>query len=215
MNEIVGIVRAQLDGLLELLEQSKTRYCETTLEAARSQAADYRKRARRVARERVHRAVSSERERMERELRLAVAGIETEQRRLGRQRDLELIRTGWTALEDALRARWRDDEGRRGWVDAALQAAGSLIPGKDWTIEHPADWPEDERDRALARAREVFGVKARSASADDLEAGLRIVNGGTVLDMSPPGILAQRRTIEAELLAELGDRPHDAGGEEA
>ena len=183
--------------------------------AARAQAGDYTRRARRVARERVRRAVSGERERMEREMRLAAAGIETEQRRLGRQRDLELIRAGWTAIEDALRARWCDDKGQRRWVDAALQAAGSLMPGKDWTIEHPADWPERERSRALARAREVFGVEARSAAADDLQSGLRIVNGGTVLDMSPKGILAQRRTIEAELLAELGDPPGGTGGEES
>jgi len=211
MTEIVGVVRAQLDSLLELLEQSRAGYCKTTLDAAHAEAADYRKRARRIARERVRRAVSDERERMERELRLAAAGIETEQRRLGRERDLELIRAGWTALEEALQARWRDNEGRRGWVDAAFSAAGSLLPDKEWTIEHPVDWPEDERERALARARKDFGVEARGVAADDLDCGLRIVNGGTLLDMSPQGILAQRRTIEAELLAEFGARPDKAG----
>jgi hypothetical protein len=64
----------------------------------------------------------------------------------------------------------------------------------------------------LARAREDFGVEARGIAADDLDCGLRIVNGGTLLDMSPQGILAQRRKIEAELLAEFGARPDDAGG---
>jgi len=207
MTEIVGVVRAQLDSLLELLEQSKAHYCESTLAAAHAQATDYRKRARRIARDRVRRAVGDERERMERQLRLAAAGIETEQRRLGRRRDLELIRAGWTALEDALRARWRDGDGRRCWVDSALAEAGSLMPGRAWTVEHPADWPGDEQQRALAQAKDAFGVEARFVAAEDLECGLRIVNGGTLLDMSPQGILAQRRAIEAELLAEFADAP--------
>ena len=158
MTEIVGVIRAQLDSLLELLEQSETNFCRSTLEAAHAQAADYRKRARRVARERARRAVSDERERMER-------------------------------------------------VDAALEEAGSLMLGKSWTIEHPADWPEDERERARARAKVAFGVDAQCVPADELDCGLRVVNGGTLLDMSPQGILAQRRAIEADLLAEFGAAP--------
>jgi hypothetical protein len=212
MTEILGVVRAQLDALLELLDKARRAYCERTLREARDQAGGYLKRARRVARERVHRAVGDERDRLERELRLAAAGIETEQRHLGRQRDLELIRAGWVALEEALQDRWADPQARREWAQAAIEEAGELLLGKDWTIEHPEDWPDEESSAAAATATEMFAVEAAFKASSEVPAGLRIRNGGSLVDMSPAGLLAHRRSIEADLLAEVQDTARGGQG---
>lgn len=214
MTEIVGIVRAQLDALLELLQEARETYCKDTMARAREEARGYVARARRTARERVGRAVGDERERIEREVRLAAAALETEQRRLGRQRDLELIRAGWKALEKALHERWEDDAGRREWAAAAVEEAGRMLLGKDWKVEHPEGWPGPERDAAADAAKSRFGAGTEFEASPEVAAGLRIRHGGTLIDMTPAGILAHKRAIEAELLAEFGpESPHGAGDE--
>ena len=78
-----------------------------------------------------------------------------------------------------------------------------MLLGRDWTLEHPQDWPDEERDRAIELAQERCGAKVTTRPADGLKAGLKILSGGALVDMSIPGLLANERTIEGELLAEF------------
>jgi hypothetical protein len=203
MNEIVGVVRAQMDALLELLERARAAHCREARDKAEWQAADWRKRARRDARERVGKAAREERERLEHEIRMARAEIDTELRKQARVRDLELIRAGRVALGEALAQRWRNAAAQREWVEAALAEAAGVLLGRNWTLEHPADWPAGARAAAVELAGARHGAKIELRATADLDAGLRILEGGAGIDMSIAGLMANARTIEGELLAEI------------
>jgi hypothetical protein len=203
MKETDSIVRMQVDALMELLEQSRSAQCQQARESAELQATELRRHARRVARERVSKAAHEERARLEREVRMVEAEIETEQRRRARRRDTLLIETGHKLLAEALAARWKDRAGRAEWAETAVREAGDVLLGRAWVLEHPAGWADDERDRALALARERCGAEVDAKPADGLEAGLHIRSGGALVDMSIPGLLANERSIEGELLAEF------------
>jgi hypothetical protein len=203
MNEIDGIVRTQADALMQLVAQSRDAQCQEVRERAGLQATDFRRAARKQARERVSRAAHEERERLDREVRMVEAEIETEQRKRARRRDMELISAGRDALREALAARWENRAERAAWAEIAVMEAAEVLLGREWTLEHPADWADEESDAALALARERCGAQVTAKAVDELDAGLRIRSEGALVDLSIPGLLANVRTIEGELLAEV------------
>lgn len=211
MNEIDGIVRTQVDALMELLEQSRSAHCSEVLEQAELQAADIRRRARRIARERVSKAAHEERARLEHEVRMVEAEIETEQRKQARKRDMALIAAGIEKLQQTLASNWEVRAEREKWAESAVLEAAAVLLGREWTLEYPAGWAKEEREHALAFAREHCGAKIKAEQADSLAAGLRIRSEGALVDMSVPGLMANERTIEGELLAEFN---RTAKGEE-
>lgn len=206
MKQTDSIVRMQVDALMALLEQSRSAQCQQARDAAELQAAELRRRARRAARERVSKAAHEERARLEREVRMVEAEIETEQRRSARRRDGALIAAGRKLLADAFAARWARAEARREWAACALEEAAGVLLGRDWTLEHPADWPYAERKQAIELAGERFGATVATQPVDGLSTGLRIRSGGALVDMSIQGLLANERSIEGELLAEFNRR---------
>lgn len=210
MNKGDGIVQTQVHALKELLEQSRTSHCNQAREQAELQAAEIRRRIRRQARERVRKAAGEERERLEREIRMVRAEIETEHRKRARKRDTALITAGRAMLAEALASRWRDAGGRREWTTNALAEAAEVLRSREWRLEHPEDWPAEERDRLIADAEARFGASIKAEVVDGLESGLRINCGGALVDMSIPGLLANERAIEGELLAQFN---RAAGGE--
>lgn len=203
MNETDGIVRTQADALMQLLEQSRDAQCREARERAGLQAAELRRAARKQGRERVSRAAHEERERLDREVRMVEAEIETEQRKRARRRDMELIAAGRDTLREALAARWRNRAERAAWAEVAMIEAAEVLLGREWTLEHPADWADEERDAALTLAREHCDAQVTAKAVDELDAGLRIRSEGALVDLSIPGLLANVRTIEGELLAEF------------
>lgn len=212
MNETDGIVRAQVGVLMQLLEQSRDSQCKEALEQAEAQANALRRSARKLARERVSRAAHEERERHDYEVRMVEAEIETEQRKRARRRDLALIEAGRGALREALGAQWRERDARQAWAKAMVSAAAEVLLGREWLLEHPADWPAEECDAVLAYVREHCDARIEAKPVDELDAGLRIRSAGALVDMSIPGLLANQRTIEGELLAEFN---RVAGGEKS
>lgn len=202
MNEIDSIVRMQVDALMELVEQSRSTQCNEAREQAELQAAELRRQARKLARVRVGKAAREERERLEHEVRMVEAEVETERRRQARRRDVALIAAGRKALAKELAARWAEPDERQAWTERALHEAADVLLGRTWTLEHPADWPADEQHRAIEVAREQLGATIETRPADGLQAGLRIRHGGALVDMSIAGLLANERSIEGELLAE-------------
>ena len=203
MKETDGIVRTQVDALMALLEQSRSSHCSTVQEQAALEAAEIRRRARKLARGRVSKAANEERLRLEHEVRMVEAEIDTEHRRRARQRDMALIEAGRKALAETLAARWGERAQRRAWTEAALAEAAEVLLRRTWTLEHPADWAAEECDQAIEFARAHCGATVEAAPVDTLDAGLRIRSEGALVDMSIPGLLANERTIEGELLAEF------------
>lgn len=203
MNDSESIVRTQVDALKQLLDQSRESTCRSAREQAELQAAEIRRRARAQARERVSKSAHEERARLEREVRMVEAEIETEQRKRARKRDTALIEAGLETLAGALARRWSDPAQRREWAEAAMAEAKIVLLGREWALEHPADWPADERDHAVAVAWSRCDARVEPVAVPELEIGLRIRSAGALVDMSIPGLMANVRTIEGELLAEF------------
>jgi len=203
MKETDGIVRTQVDALMTLLEQSRSAHCSEVHETAALEAAEIRRRARKLARGRVSKAANEERQRVEHEVRMVEAEIETEHRRRARKRDMALIEVGRAALAETLAARWGERAQRRAWAEALLAEAAEVLLRREWTLEHPAGWAAEEREHAIEFARAHCGATVEAAPMDELEVGLRIRSEGALVDMSIPGLMANERTIEGELLAEF------------
>jgi hypothetical protein len=78
-----------------------------------------------------------------------------------------------------------------------------VLLGRAWVLEHPAGWADDERDRALALARERCGAEVDAKPEDSLAGRAAHSQRGALVDMSVAGLLANERSIEGELLAEF------------
>lgn len=209
MSDSNSIVGSQVGALMKLLERSRKDHCREVLEDAAEQADEIRRRARRQARERVSATVSEERARMDNAIRMVAAEIETEKRRIERQRDQKLIQAAGRKLSEVLTRRWSNDEDRRAWTEVTLSEAASVLRSKEWTLEHPPGWADEERDRAIELARTRFDATLKARATDDLSTGLRIHAQGVMVDMSLEGLLANQRIIEGELLAEFNRAAKD------
>lgn len=203
MNSNDSITRAQADALKSLLDESRDARCREAREQAEIQASELRRQARRQARERVSKAAHEERDRLQQEVRAVEAEIETEQRKRARQRDMQLIAAGITALENTLTARWDSRAARIKWAEVTVMEAAEVLLGREWTLEHPPEWNDAERDQALAFAAQHCDAKMSPAAAEDLDVGLRILSKGATVDMSVRGLMANQRSIKGALLAEF------------
>ena len=84
------------------------------------------------------------------------------------------------------------------------------VPGRDWLIEHPDGWTEAEQARFRDELNDGSDRQLQFRRRDDLSAGLRIVTEGAVVDGSLQGLMADRPSIEALLLAV---RPGEGSGD--
>jgi hypothetical protein len=207
MNGNDSITRTQADALKTLLEESRDAQCREAKEQADTQAGQLRRQARRHARERVSKAAHEERDRLEHEVRVVEAEIETEQRKRALQRDMQLIAAGLGELEKALAARWDSRAARVSWAEVTVMEAAEVLLGREWTLEHPAGWTEVARDEARAFAAQHCGAEVSPVVAEDLDAGLRVRSKGATVDMSVRGLMANQRSIKGALLAEFHRGP--------
>lgn len=199
-----GVVAAQLEALLDLVEDFRSRSCREIEEQARARAEETVARARQEARVRMHAAVEHERARAQETLASTRARLLT-QRRHGRQAlDKRLAAQAWTELRPALARRWRNADQRRAWVEALVRRADELLPGSTWRVEHPPGWDAEEMSRLDSRESASGCGRSLTFVADpEIEAGLRIRVDGTCLDGTTQGLLADRPAVEAELLGEV------------
>ena len=204
MNEFASVIDAQVEALLQLVEDYRERRCGEILEHARVEAAKAVKHAHHEARARMRKAVEEERARSQEKIISTQARLQT-QRRQGQQKaDATLLREAWDALQQRLIARWQDGGSRRTWVRALLRQARAVLPAKKWQIEHPVGWRTQE---ALGPESELDGQGDSGLPAfvetPEISAGLRIRADEVCLDGTPAGLLASWAEVEAQLLAEF------------
>jgi hypothetical protein len=187
--------------LLRFVEEERDKVCRELLADAKARTRALIRDAYRRHRAALHDRVVAERTRAEGLLRAASAERATALRRRGELADGELIRAAWPRLEAHLAERWRAAETRVRWVDAALGQALERLPRFGWTIRHAGGWSETERAAAQTRLVEA-GIDAPALRSDSgMVAGLVVIAGGAVLDMSLAGLLRDRARVQARLLA--------------
>ncbi|UCG96881.1 MAG: hypothetical protein JSW31_14990 [Burkholderiales bacterium] len=205
-------------ALLALVEEYRAKRCAELLEPAREQARALLRAARAEGRQRVHTTIAEARQRMANELGAAQARLATERRLAGQRDAVQLLQEAWSALREALRARWRDAGSRQQWLDAHLVRALGALPESRWQIEFPADWPDEERE-AFAERTDAAGVAGASWHArEDIDGGVRIRAGNNIVDATIDGLLGDRAALEGrllDLLQEGGDEDPLAGAGES
>jgi hypothetical protein len=205
MSEPKSIVDAQLEALLRLVAQHFEDRCRQTMAQAKAQAAALTEQAHREARDRMHEAIQHERARWDEKIQWTRAHLWTRQCQRRQRVNMLLLQQGWEKLYEILVQRWQKPNQRRLWVDALIDQALTRLPGKTWRIEHPPDWPADERLHASERlAAHIGGQSPSFVEVQDIVAGLRIRADETCLDGTVAGLLANRKAIEGQLLAEIG-----------
>jgi len=195
----------RVQQLLAVVEQARDKRCAEVMDRAQTEARQLLKHAWQKARVRLHHEVLQSREQFRRHLVLDQAGKEARLRQARQRADRELLEQSWQPLRDALIRRWRMSAGRRAWVDAVIDQALGRLVGKDWQIEHPSDWPEQERQAVTERLRGLLGAEPVCIAEPSLPAGIRVRAGDTLADGSCDGLLRDRTDIEARLLAVVAE----------
>jgi len=187
--------------LRAVVEADRARRVDAILGEADAKARAIVKEAHQRARREVRDAILAARLRAEERLIALRARLATARRLNEQQRAVGILAAEWASLPEALRARWRRTETRQRWARHAVRVALGRLPHHGWRVAHPADWPEAEQ-RALASmlAGELDSAPRFEADAA-LAAGLRIHAGQNVVDVTLDGLLADRDSLGARLLA--------------
>lgn len=205
MSDSGPVVSAQLKHLLAVVEQRRSERCRAVMEQAHEQAREVVKQAYRDARRRMHRELDDIRQKLRQQMVSVVARRQTRKRQRRQQADEELLTTSWLNLHEACLYCWRDSLMRRRWVEDLVDQAASVLVDSHWLIEHPFDWPAQERSALQLRLQERLAHTPHFEVKSAIAAGLRICAGGACVDGSADGLLRERLAIEAVLLARINE----------
>jgi hypothetical protein len=190
-------------ALLELIENDRARQCGQILGEAHGRATATRGEAHVQARARMHQAFAELRQHRHERIAAAQARLATHRRLHEQQRTMALLQLAWQQLPDALHSLWRQGAAREAWVAQVLTSAQSRLPRGAWRIVHAPDWPAAERDAVAQRLLAESGIAPRFEADAAIDAGLKIVSDGNVIDGTRDGLLADRSELEARLLRQL------------
>ena len=213
MKDFEGVLALQVESIIANLCHLQEERSGRMLRQAESQAQELRRAARRKLYSQGREAVRDERRRREKALQMAEHRIRAEAGQRMQVLYADLLRDGWPALVDGLRRRWSDPPARASWCDMVTERAlGAFGPSK-WTIEHPSDWTDADRE-LVEQSLASHGVPPPAFQLDEsTTAGLRVRHGTACLDGTIDGLLAERARVEARLLAawERATPPPGAG----
>ncbi len=194
----------QFEALAREVERQLNNETSAVIAAAESDARAIIAQARADARRRVHEAIQELRREGAHRLAGAKARLETEQRARAQRQAAQAVSDGFPLLREELDARWRERQSRRQWTDAVARLCTLRLRPGAWCVEHPPDWSEPEQRDFMATIGERAGVEISFKADCDLKSGLRIKADQAVFDATPQGLLADRRTIAATILDEIG-----------
>lgn len=205
MSESGSALDGRVRHLLEVVLQHRDEKCQAIREQAEDEARALLQTAWREARERLHNDNAVTRRMVVQQLASHEAQQQTRRRQQRQASDKILLVAAREALQAALLQRWQQPLSRQLWCEALADAAAITLDGREWTIEHPVDWPVSEQQALQARIKSLSGKTPRLQAAGDIDAGLRICAGATCMDATRNGLLHDRERIDAELLALCAD----------
>jgi hypothetical protein len=197
-----GIVAAQLQGLLQRLDEDRERRCGAELASAQERAKAITRAARDEARRRMREAVYYERTRRTEGIALRRAELEAARRREEHAVMGDLVLRACERLPAVLDRRWRESGARCEWCEAALAAAAQRLCGTDWQIEIAPGTSAEEREALLARASIMRAGTHSLSECTEFTAGLRVRATGAILDATVDGLLDDIAAIGARFLHE-------------
>jgi hypothetical protein len=201
MSHSGDLLDRNIQHLLDVVAKHRDEQCQALRDAAEAEVKTLLRTAWHEARERLHQDNAETRLMVAQQLASHEAQQQTRLRRQRQARDERLLATARVALQAALLQRWQQPQFRQQWGEALVDAAAATLDGKEWTVEHPADWPVSESEELLASIKSRCGKVPRLQANAGIEGGLRICAGSTCMDATIDGLLRDRERIDAELLA--------------
>lgn len=192
-----------LAHLLGVVTENREHRCAEVSERTRAEANEIIKQAHARVRGRLRRHIVTLREQYRVRIAAAQAHKQTLIRQQHQKSDKAILEAAWPVLREVLLALWMDPVSRQAWTDAAIASAESTLLETDWRIEHPRDFTIDEHNRLKQLLLADKGNAPTLLAGDDIEAGIRIIAHGTVIDATLEGLLQQKATIEATLIARI------------
>ena len=190
-----------LEHLLGVVVENREQRCQEVRDNAHLQAREIIKQAYSRSRGRLHRHIVEVREKYRQRVNSARARNQTLLRQQHHKEERALLDVAWPLLHTAMMTLWVTPESRYRWIEAAVENAERRLRQDGWRIEHPADFSREDRDR-IKRMLEA-GRGPDFTACDDIEAGIRIVIDGTVIDATLAGLLKQKISIEARMIAQI------------
>jgi hypothetical protein len=192
-----------LEHLLEVVIENRDKRCLEIRENALLQVKETIRRAHKRSHKRFHRHADSLREKYRLSVTSAQARNQTQLRQQRHEIDRGLIDAAWPLLNDAMLALWNETKSRQVWLDSATALAVSLLLEHQWQIEHPLDFSEENANSLRKELTDKIGKAPVMLACEDIQAGVRIIAHGTVVDATGKGLLQHKSSIEAILLARI------------
>jgi vacuolar-type H+-ATPase subunit H len=192
-----------LEHLLGVVVESREKRCQQVRDDAHQQAAEIIKLAHSKGRMRMHHHIEALREKYRTRVSSANARNQTLLRKQHHKEERAILDVAWPQLREAMLALWKHPDSRRIWLEAAIASASSRLKHQDWHIEHPQDLSEADIKWIMHTHIHGKGDAARLVASGDIDAGIRIVLNGTVIDATLNGLLKQKTAIEAILIARI------------
>lgn len=195
--------RETLEHLLGVVVESREQRCKQVREKACEKAQAIIDQAYGRSRARLHSHVIALREKYRVRVSSARARNQTLLRQQHQKDNRAVLDVAWLMLRESMLEQWQAPKSRRGWLAAAIAQASTTLRGHGWHVEHPPGLDEDELKQIRRQLASVAGKGHKMAAKQDIEAGIRIISHGTVIDATLQGLLANRARIEAELIARI------------
>ena len=203
MSSPKNIVDAQVQHLLNLVEQHRQKSCAKIQLLAQEKAAELISKAHGAARNRMHDFNINLRGSIERQLNSTEARLQTQKRLARQQSDEELLETGWTLMKTSLEQLWQQAETRTQWIDNLVNLATAKLVSPHWQIEHPADWPNEERHTLQKLLQQQLGHLPELKTNANISAGLRLCAACSCIDGTVEGLMHEKPRIEAKILTSI------------
>jgi vacuolar-type H+-ATPase subunit E/Vma4 len=211
VNDPKSIIDAQVQHLLNVVEDHRATRYEEIQEQAQKNAHAIISKAHKDARQRMHDDNVETRENANRQLASTEAQLQTQQRLARQQSDEKLLQASWKLLKASLERQWQQPDIRKQWVDNLTRQALATLVSPHWRIEHPADWADEECIALQMQLHEQLDHTPELEPVTDISAGLRLCAEGTCVDGTADGLMHERTRIEALMLAAIhqhGDADH-------
>ena len=165
-----SIVDAQLQRLLEIVEEFKTKQCEILLEQASQKSKQVVNHSYHNARTRLHLHILEERQQLQQSLAAVRAKQHTFVMQQKHQASRQLLNDSWELLTSKLVQRWKNPDQRKLWVQSVVDVAMASLPADEWQIEYGAEWEKPEQKQLLDYIAEHSDRKVTVKTGSDIVA---------------------------------------------
>ncbi len=197
-----SIVDAQLERLLEIVENFKSTQCELLLEQASQQSKQIVSHTYHNARTRMRAHILEERQQLQQSLAAVRARQHTFVMQQKHQASRKFLNDSWELLTSKLVQRWKNPKQRKLWVISIADVALATLSADEWQIDCGGEWEKPEQKQLLDYIAEHSDRKVTVKTGSDIVAGIRINGGSAVVDGTLQGLLSDRVRIESEILAQ-------------